>query len=183
MAKRSTIELKKYVTMLAEAGVMKKPTWLQAIEKFPPSDQLGRRVGKKPRDIKFEEDELVANYYRNNPAASLEPVDLGSFDPPPARAFAYRQLELMKTESLSRREASAKAKSQALAEQNRRGDTDARDARDASDTLEAPTGLNVGQRLIEKIQEEETRHLDDAMATYKASMRSKLELSSDDSRR
>ena len=177
MAKRSTIELKKYVTMLAEAGVMKKPTWLQAIEKFPPSDQLGRRVGKKPRDIKFEEDELVANYYRNNPAASLEPVDLGSFDPPPARAFAYRQLELMKTEGLSRREASAKAKSQALAEQNRRGDTD------ASDTLEAPTGLNVGQRLIEKIQEEETRHLDDAMATYKASMRSKLELSSDDSRR
>ena len=86
----------------------------------------------------------------------------------------------MKTEGLSRREASAKAKSQALAEQNRRGDTD---ARDASDTLEAPTGLNVGQRLIEKIQEEETRHLDDAMATYKASMRSKLELSSDDSRR
>jgi len=180
MAKRSTIELKKYVTMLAEAGVMKKPTWLQAIEKFPPSDELGRRVGKKPRGIKFEEDELVANYYRNNPAASLEPVDLGSFDPPPARAFAYRQLELMKTEGLSRREASAKAKSQALAEQNRRGDTD---ARDASVTLEPSTGLNVGQRLIEKIQEEETRHLDDAMATYKASMRSNLELSSDDSRR
>ena len=112
MAKRSTIELKKYVTMLADAGVMRKPRWLAAIEKFPPpGDQASGpgSLGKKPRDIKYPEDELVANYYRSNPAASLEPVDLGSFDPPPARAFAYRQLELMKTEGLSRREALAKA--------------------------------------------------------------------------
>jgi hypothetical protein len=151
MAKRSTIELKKYVTMLAEAGVMKKPTWLQAIEKFPPPAHHASRPGKKPREIKFEEDELVSNYYRNNPAASLEPVDLGSFDPPPARAFAYRQLELMKAEGLSRKAAKARAREEMGAGE--------------------PAGLNVGQRLIEKIQQEEGRHLDDAMATYKARMK------------
>ncbi len=147
MATRSTIELKKYVTMLADAGVMRKPRWLAAIEKFPPpGDQASGpgSLGKKPRDIKYPEDELVANYYRSNPAASLEPVDLGSFDPPPARAFAYRQLELMKTEGLSRREALAKAKKEML------------------------SGEGQGERLIEKIQEEEGRHLDDAVARYKA---------------
>lgn len=147
MAKRSTIELKKYVTMLADAGVMRKPTWLGAIEKFPPPADLvkgPRRPGKKPRDIKFEEDELVENYYRSNPAASLEPVDLGSFDPPPGRAFAYRQLELMKVEGLSRHEALARVKKEML------------------------SGEGQGERLIEKIQEEEGRHLDDALAQYKA---------------
>ena len=147
MAKRSTIELKKYVTMLADAGVMKKPRWLQAIERFPPPGDHANGPnfqGKKPPDIKYAEDELVANYYRNNPAASLEPVDLGSFDPPPARAFAYRQLELMKMEGLSRREALKKAKKEML------------------------SGEGQGERLIEKIQEEEGRHLDDAVATYKS---------------
>ena len=166
MAKRSTIELKKYVTMLADAGVIKKPTWLQAIEKFPPPMD-GKRLGKKPRDIKFEEDELVANYYRNNPAASLEPVDLGSFDPPQARAFAYRQLELMKAEGLSRKEASARAKRELEAVDG------TADYEDGSSSLSSSSGLNVGQRLIEKIQEEETRHLDDAMAQYKASYSTK----------
>lgn len=34
MAKRSTAELTKYVRLLAEAGVMKKPRWLESVERF-----------------------------------------------------------------------------------------------------------------------------------------------------
>lgn len=152
MAKRSTKELATYVTRLSEAGVMKKPKWLQAIEKYPPPKEHMERQGKRPQELVYEEDDFVAAYYRRNPAASLEPIDLGSYVPPAARRFAYRQLELMKVEGLSR----AQAKEKATKEQY------------GSDGHVK----SVGEQLMEKIQEEEGRHLDDAIATFKERMKS-----------
>ena len=37
--------------------------------------------------------------------AKQTPVDLSSFDPPPARRFAIRQLELMEQQGMSRHQA------------------------------------------------------------------------------
>ena len=151
MAKRSTKELATYVTRLSEAGVIKKPKWLQAIEKYPPPTEQVERQGKRPQDLVYEEDEFVAAYYRRNPAASLEPIDLGSYVPPAARRFAYRQMELMKGEGLSR----AQSKAKALKEQY-----------DSKGHVRS-----VGEQLMEKIREEEGKHLDDAMATFKERMK------------
>ena len=131
---------------------MKKPKWLQAIEKYPPPKEHMERQGKRPQELVYEEDDFVAAYYRRNPAASLEPIDLGSYVPPAARRFAYRQLELMKVEGLSR----AQAKEKATKEQY------------GSDGHVK----SVGEQLMEKIQEEEGRHLDDAIATFKERMKS-----------
>lgn len=151
MAKRSTKDLVTYVTRLSEAGVIKKPTWLEALEKYPPPTEHMKRQGKRPPELVYEEDQFVAAYYRTNPAASLEPIDLGSYVPPAARRFAYRQLELMQEHGLSRSE----AKQKALKEQRE----------------VHGHGGSVGERLMEKIQEEEGKHLDDAMATFKERMK------------
>lgn len=151
MAKRSTKELATYVTRLSEAGVMKKPKWLQAIEKFPPPAEHMKKQGKRPPELVYEEDAFVDAYYRRNPAASLEPIDLGSYVPPAARRFAFRQLELMKVEGLSRAEAKEKALKEQYGGQGH--------------------GKSVGEQLMEKIQEEEGRHLDDALSTYKERMK------------
>ena len=110
--------------------------------------------GKRPPKLVYEEDEFVAAYYRRNPAATLEPIDLGSFNPPAARRFAFRQLELMKEHGLSRTDAKAKA----IQEQS---DVSGEPSEDSY------VAKSVGERLIEKIQAEEERHLDEAMATFR----------------
>jgi hypothetical protein len=107
--------------------------------------------GKRPPKLVYEEDEFVDAYYRRNPAATLEPIDLGSFNPPAARRFAFRQLELMKEHGLSR----ADAKVKAMQEQRQVSGEDSHVVQ------------SVGERLIEKIQAEEERHLDEAMATFR----------------
>lgn len=38
MAKRSSLEITKYVKRLSEAGVMKRPTWLEALERYDAGD-------------------------------------------------------------------------------------------------------------------------------------------------
>lgn len=88
----------------------------------------------------------MRSYYRRNPAASLEPVDLGSFEPNTARRFAARQLQLME-EGVPRREA--------------RKQTEAEFAAAA-----ASDGMDVGADVLTQVQSEEERHLKDAVSTY-----------------
>lgn len=53
------------------------------------------------------------------PQARLEPIDLASFEPPTARRFALRQLELIEKEGMSKRAAAALVESEFAAQQRR----------------------------------------------------------------
>jgi len=96
--------------------------------------------------LNYPEDAFVQAYYRKNPAARLEPIDLGSFQPCTARRFAYRQLELIEG-GLTRREAKAQVELE------------------FGSGKDAP--VSVGQRLIDTIQIEEESHLEEALETFK----------------
>lgn len=111
----------------------------------PPTEHLEAQ-GKRPPKIVFEEDEFIEEYYRRHPAATLEPIDLGSFYPPVAKQFAYRAVQLMEEHGMSR----AEAKEQAY-----------------KDVSSQEQSLSVGERLIAKIQDEEGIHLKEAMETFR----------------
>ncbi|CAI5506846.1 unnamed protein product, partial [Closterium sp. Naga37s-1] len=59
----------------------------------------------KARRIEFPEDPLVESYYARHPEAKLQAYRLQGFDPPVARRFAWRQLELMQQQGLTKRQA------------------------------------------------------------------------------
>ena len=102
----------------------------------------------------------METYYRRNPAASLEPIDLGSFVPPTARRYAFRQLELMEEKGMSRAAAKAQVEQEfdgGMGETNETG------------------GGSIGQKLIETIQKEEEMHLEEALEKFKERHGDKLE--------
>jgi len=78
---------------LVEAGVIEKPQWLDAILKHPPPHISN---GRRPPRITFPEDRLIQSYMARHPETQKTPIDLRSSQPAPARAFAVRQLQLMK---------------------------------------------------------------------------------------
>lgn len=103
------------------------------------------KAGRRPPTLRFPEDDIVREYYRRHPSASLEPVDLGSFEPSTARRFAARQLELMAA-GAPRREARAQAE------------------REIAAAAAASGGGEAG--VVAQVQREEEVHLKQALATY-----------------
>uniref|UniRef100_A0AAD5DZR7 Small ribosomal subunit protein mS23 n=1 Tax=Chlorella ohadii TaxID=2649997 RepID=A0AAD5DZR7_9CHLO len=104
MSKRDILA---YTKSLVRAGVMERPLWMAAVERTPPLP--AGKPGKRPPSITYPEDELIDAYYRKHPEARLEPIDMASFEPPTARRFALRQLELIEREGMSKRAAAAVA--------------------------------------------------------------------------
>lgn len=49
----------------------------------------------KPRPIEFPEDRFIQSFYDRFPHVRQTPLDLGSSEPPVARRYAQRALELM----------------------------------------------------------------------------------------
>ncbi|CAI7798683.1 unnamed protein product [Closterium sp. NIES-53] len=88
--------------LLMRGGVVDPPKWLDALSKVPPQPKARRCP--KARRIEFPEDPLVESYYARHPEAKLQAYRLQGFDPPVARRFAWRQLELMQ-QGLSKRHA------------------------------------------------------------------------------
>jgi hypothetical protein len=101
------------------------------------------KAGRRPQRIRFPEDEIVRAYYKRNPGASLEPIDLGSFEPSTARRFAARQLELM-DQGISRKDARLQTQSE----------------------FKAEAAASNEKGVIATIQSEEEIHLDQAIKTY-----------------
>ncbi|CAL5224825.1 g7576 [Coccomyxa viridis] len=98
---------------LCRLGGHPSPAWLEAwsdvetlklVSPIKKSKAPTERWPKVPR-IEYPEDRLVQSYYARHPEARDHPVLLDSFDPPPARIFAWRQLRLMREQGLSRKEA------------------------------------------------------------------------------
>ncbi|KAK9824607.1 hypothetical protein WJX72_011682 [[Myrmecia] bisecta] len=138
------------------AGQMAPPKWLEGLRPAVVLDWGGERKnsgkraqGGKVPPIRFPEDGLVRAYYDRHPEARMQPVDLRSFTPPPAREFAQRQLQLMQAESISAKVAYHRLKAEMLA-----------------DSKSYP---QQRRSVLAAVQEEEEQVLQDAMRTLRES--------------
>lgn len=106
----------------------------------------------KPRQIVFPEDKLIRAYYNRHPTAKFLPIDLASDEPHFVRAFAQRQLKIMRSQRVPEDVAlrvvqmEAMEEDRAAAEAERRGE-------------HYPRRLTPRHKLqtnrVEQIQEEE----------------------------
>ena len=109
--------------------------------RLPPQTTI--KAGRRPPVLRFPEDDIIRAYYHRNPNASLEPIDLGSFEPSTARRFASRQLELV-SQGLSRKEARLKT----------------------DEEFKAAAAAANEKGVVEVVQAEEEAQLKQALATY-----------------
>ncbi|XP_051133083.1 uncharacterized protein LOC127252805 isoform X1 [Andrographis paniculata] len=80
---------RKLVKGLAKA----EPVWLKAMEKSPPA--TFPRAENKLKQIVLPEDAYVNKFFQKHPDSKYEDaIKISSFDPPAARVFAWRVLEL-----------------------------------------------------------------------------------------
>ncbi|KAK1260490.1 hypothetical protein QJS04_geneDACA023388 [Acorus gramineus] len=90
---------------LVKGLAIAEPIWLRAMEKNPPAT-FPRDDGKVPVLV-LPEDRYVRKFFKLYPDSLYhDAVDLRSFNPPPARVFAWRVLEL-KDQGVSEEEAMA----------------------------------------------------------------------------
>jgi len=69
------------------------PTWLKAMEEAPPV--TFPRVDGKIKKIEMPEDVYVKKFFKKHPDSLYhDAIKISGFDPPPARVFAWRVLEL-----------------------------------------------------------------------------------------
>ncbi|CAN6344287.1 unnamed protein product, partial [Urochloa humidicola] len=69
------------------------PTWLKAMEEAPPA--TFPRVDGKINKIELPEDVYVKKFFKKHPDSLYhDAIKISGFDPPPARVFAWRVLEL-----------------------------------------------------------------------------------------
>ena len=88
----------------------------------------------RPRQIVYPEDKLIRAYYNRDPTAKFVPADLGSAHTHHVRAFARRQLEVMRTRRVPEHEALKVVEAEAAAEEKSARSAGARrDSRAASD--------------------------------------------------
>ncbi|KAM0948957.1 hypothetical protein DsansV1_C06g0065181 [Dioscorea sansibarensis] len=81
------------------------PAWLKAMEEAPPV--TFPRTDGKVKQIVLPEDAYVKKFFKKNPDSLYhDAIKISSFDPPPARVFAWRVLEL-KEQGVSEDEAMA----------------------------------------------------------------------------
>ena len=105
----------------------------------------------RPRQIVYPEDKLIRAYYNRDPTAKFVPADLGSAHTHHVRAFARRQLEVMRTRRVPEHEALKVVEAEAAAEE--KSAAEARGAR--RDSRAARARRARGTNALEQIQEEE----------------------------
>ncbi|KAI3454297.1 hypothetical protein Pfo_010966 [Paulownia fortunei] len=80
-----------------------EPVWLKAMEKAPPA--TFPRAENKLKRISLPEDTYVNKFFQKHPDSKFEDaIKISGFDPPAARVFAWRVLEL-KEQGVSEEEA------------------------------------------------------------------------------
>ncbi|KAF3617246.1 putative protein -like protein [Capsicum annuum] len=84
-----------------------EPLWLKAMEEAPPA--TFPRAENKLQPISLPEDVYVKNFFQKHPESKHEDtIKISGFDPPPARVFGWRVLEL-KEQGVNEEEAIAVA--------------------------------------------------------------------------
>ncbi|XP_078160776.1 uncharacterized protein LOC144556156 isoform X1 [Carex rostrata] len=102
------------VRKLVKGYAMATPPWLKAMEKAPPV--TFPRPDAKIKKIKLEEDDYVRLFLKYNTYSGYhDAIRLSEFDPPAARIFAWRVLQLTK-QGVGEQEAVAVAEMEFVAE-------------------------------------------------------------------
>ncbi|KAK9113483.1 hypothetical protein Syun_020280 [Stephania yunnanensis] len=92
---------------LVKGLAIAKPTWFKAMEEAPPV--TFPRTDGKVEKITLPEDVYIKKFFKKHPDSKHEDaIRISGFDPPPARVFAWRVLE-MKDQGVSEEEAMAVA--------------------------------------------------------------------------
>ncbi|WCJ22203.1 hypothetical protein M5689_004301 [Euphorbia peplus] len=92
---------------LVKGMAMAEPSWLKAMEQAPPA--TFPRFDGKLEKIRLPEDPYIHKFFKIHPDSKYEDaIKISSFDPPPARIFGQRVLEL-KEHGVSEAEAMALA--------------------------------------------------------------------------
>lgn len=145
---------------LVKGGVVVKPRWFDAVESVPPLISKGR--AKKAPKISYPEDRFVESFYARHPEAVCTPFDLKSFDAPPARKFALRQLELVRQgmNKLAAREAVEAEVSEAQRMEEERLRAERRKA-----IREGKLPPVMKRSVLDIVQEEEAAHIAKGLRT------------------
>ncbi|KAL8542469.1 hypothetical protein ACS0TY_003360 [Phlomoides rotata] len=93
---------------LVKGLAVKEPLWLKSMEKAPPA--TFPRAESKLKPIRFPEDTYVTKFDQKHLNAKFEDsINISTFDPPPARVFAWREGGACHMEYRSGRKAKKKA--------------------------------------------------------------------------
>ncbi|KAL3824970.1 hypothetical protein ACJIZ3_020999 [Penstemon smallii] len=145
---------RKLVKGLAKA----EPVWLKAMEKAPPA--TFPRSQNKLKPIIFPEDTYVNKFFQKHPDSKFEDaIRISGFDPPAARVFAWRVLEL-KEQGVNQDEAMAVADMEYRAERKQKKKAYAQLKQIAKLQGKRPPP-NPFSRAIKEIQAEERKFVRD----------------------
>eukprot|EP00897_Mesotaenium_endlicherianum_P005379 jgi/Mesen1/486/ME001024S10717 len=136
--------------LLIKGGIRERPVWMTALEKIPPEPKQ-KRCKKAPK-IRMPEDPLVESYYARHPEAKMIPFKVRSYEPPPARRFAWRQLELME-QGIDKRKAMLMVEEEFAAEEEQKEELRRAERRKALREGRKPPPLR--RSIVEDIQEAE----------------------------
>ncbi|XP_031091782.1 uncharacterized protein LOC115996606 [Ipomoea triloba] len=135
-----------------------EPVWLKAMEKAPPA--TFPRAEKKLNPITLPEDVYVKKFFRKHPNSKHEDaIKIRGFDPPPARLFGWRVLEL-KEQGLNEEDAMAVADMEYRSERKAKKMAYSRLKKIARLQGKEPPP-NPYPKAIEEIQEEEKPYVRD----------------------
>ncbi|CAI5929244.1 unnamed protein product [Closterium sp. NIES-64] len=141
--------------LLMRGGVVDPPKWLDALSKVPPQPKARRCP--KARRIEFPEDPLVESYYARHPEAKLQAYRLQGFDPPVARRFAWRQLELMQQQGLTKRQARDAVEAEFTRAEQEEEERAVQEWRRAIREGRQPAAVRCS--AVEEVQQEERAHM------------------------
>ncbi|KAH6809365.1 hypothetical protein C2S53_005586 [Perilla frutescens var. hirtella] len=135
-----------------------EPVWLKSMEKAPPA--TFPRPQNKLRQITLPEDTYVNKFFQKHPDSKFEdPIKISGFDPPAARLFAWRVLEL-KEDGVDEDDAVAMADNEYRAERKGRKKAYARLKEIAKLQGKKPPP-NPYSSAIKEIQAEERKFISD----------------------
>jgi hypothetical protein len=134
---------------ILRSGAVEQPKWFNALRAVPPTSV---QSAMRPRQIVYPEDKLIRAYYNRDPSAKFVPADLASTEMHHVRAFARRQLKVMKRKGIPENEALLVVEAEAALENTRAAAAEKAGlafARSLTSAHQLPTNY------LEQIQEEE----------------------------
>lgn len=139
---------------LLRSGVVQKPKWFDAVAAVPPTLPLRDPFRKRPPQIVYPEDRLLARYYARHPEARLESLELWNPHAHSAWKFVKRQMEVMKQSNLSDERAFAIVEEEVL-EQKRKLNVE----RQLAKLQATEFGVRPAPTLLQMVQAEEEKQM------------------------
>ncbi|GMH43490.1 hypothetical protein BSKO_11412 [Bryopsis sp. KO-2023] len=103
MGRKKPVDWLRRMKRLVDSGYEEPGLMYKILQEVPP-EPLPKRT-QHPEKLIYPEDRLLSKFYEKFPMERLEPIELGSFDPPYPRKFVWRQMQLMRYAGLDEKAA------------------------------------------------------------------------------